>query len=112
LWFVVLTLCSCQPLVFASSDSPDSPYRCEVYEGKPSLFWGPNFRYYFTIKNKYAPDPQGKDFEYESKQQLRVEDIKFEWSGMKLRITINAGSPAAVVAVANFDDREQHWERL
>jgi hypothetical protein len=109
--FVVLAFCSCQPLVFASSDSPDPKYSCEVYEGSPSLLWGRNFRYYFRIKNNYAPDPQGEDFEYDSEKELRVEDIKFEWSGKNLKVTINTGLPAAVVAVADFSDNEQHWTR-
>lgn len=110
-WFVVLAFCSCQPLVFAASDSPDRKYRCEVYEGSPSLLWGRNFRYYFRIKNNYARDPQGEDFEYHSEKQLRVEDIKFDWSVKNLKITINADLPAPVVAVADFSDKEQHWTR-
>jgi hypothetical protein len=107
---LVLALCSCQPMVFASSESPDRKYRCEVYQGSPSLLWGRNYRYYFSLEKIGLPRLEGEDFEFVSEKQLRVEDIKFEWSGQHLKVTIDA-PPVTVVAVGNAGDREQHWTR-
>jgi hypothetical protein len=57
-----------------------------------------------------APHLRGADFEYHSEKQLRVEDIKFDWSAENLKVTINT-SPAPVVAIADLNDREQVWTK-
>ena len=57
----------------------------------------------------YARGPEGKDFEFDSKTQLQVEEIKFDWSGQTLKVTINAGLQSPIVAFADFSDSEQRW---
>jgi len=107
----LLAVSSCQPMVFASSDSPDHKFRCEVYHGSPSFLWGRNHRYYFRLKRPAgARELRGNNFQYESEKELRVEDIGFDWSANSLKVTINA-SPAPVVANTALNDNEQVWTK-
>ena len=107
----LLVICSCQPSVFTSSDSPDHKFRCEVYHGGPSFLWGRNHRYYFKLKKPPGAELlRGHDFPFESEKELRVEDISFDWSANSLKVTINT-SPAPVVAIAVLNDNEQVWTK-
>jgi hypothetical protein len=107
----LFAICSCQPMVFTSSDSPDRKFRCEVYHGSPSFLWGRNHRYYFRLKKPRGAELlRGNDFQYDSEKELRVEDIRFDWSADSLKVTINT-SPAPVVAVTALNDNEQVWTK-
>ena len=98
-------------MVFASSDSPDNRFRCEVYHGSPSFLWGRNHRYYFRLKRPARAETlRGNDFVYESEKELRVEDISFDWSANSLKVTINT-SPTPVVAITALNDSEQVWKK-
>lgn len=53
---------------------------------------------------------RGNDFQYESEKELRVDDIRFDWSANSLKVTISA-SPAPVVANTALNDNEQVWTK-
>ena len=108
----VLSVCSCQPALLASSESPDRNYRCEVYWGKPHLLWGMKFRYYFNIKSrKTYSSLEGHQFEYDTDLELQESDFRFEWSGHELKVSLFSGGAPLAQLTGAFDAREQVWRK-
>ncbi len=89
-WLLVcltlLAATSCQPVIFAQSDSPNGKYRCEVIRVRPefsALFGdGEDWRYAFDIKDVTTGNSlRGGSFEYgDGKIQLDEKKLEFKWT--------------------------------
>lgn len=107
---------ACQPQIFASSDSPDGKYRCEVTRSRPllsGLFGDGEFRYYHfdLVEAKTHERLAGNGFKYgDGKIQLEKDKIEFKWVANELTVLDQGVSPARPIAVADFAGQVQHWK--
>ena len=82
---------SCQPAIFASSDSPDRTLRCEVLRIRPFLAQvfdrpGP-WTYYFRIRGLNGRLIEDAGYEYgDGKIELASDQIDFRWGDKQLTI--------------------------
>lgn len=116
LCFALLTTTSCQPQIYASSDSTDGKYRCEVTRSRPflsGLFGDGEFRYYHfeLVERKTHQRLAGNGFTYgDGKLQLEKDQIEFKWDGNQLTVLDQGVAPARPIAFADFAGPEQHWK--
>jgi len=113
----LLVSTSCQPIIFAESDSPDGKYRCEVIRVRPafSALFGDedNWRYDFSIREVSTRNSLGGgSFEYgDGKIRLDEKKLEFKWTDNQLVVFDLAYSPAREFLIASFDSAGQHWKQ-
>jgi hypothetical protein len=82
----LLASTSCQPIIFAESDSPDGKYRCEVIRVRPafSALFGneDNWRYDSSIREVSTRHSLGRgSFEYgDGRIRLDEKKLEFKWT--------------------------------
>ena len=108
---------SCQPLIFAQSDSPSRKYRCEVVRVKSQLskiLEDGKFLYYdFNLRDMDTGESlPGESFHFgNGSVQLDANKLEFKWTENQLSVTDNAQSPAREFLVASIDSTGQHWKQ-
>ena len=99
--FALLASTSCQPLIFAESESPDGKYRCEVIRVRPafSALFGDadSWRYDFSIREVGTRNSlNGGSYEYgDGKIRLDEKRLEFKWTDNQLSVFDHAYSPLA-----------------
>ena len=110
---ILLSVCSCQPDVLASSEAPEGKHRCEIYHGSPEFLWGfysEKHRYYFNvIQLNPRTALKNPDFEYQSDIELHEADFLFKWSGQQIEVTIVRNGNVLARMIGTFDERQQRW---
>ena len=113
----LLAATSCQPVIFAKSDSPDGKYRCEVIRVRSKLselLDDGKFLYYdFDIRDVNTRNSlPGGSFEYgDGKIQLDDKKLEFKWTENQLTVIDHRFSPANEFLIASFDSAGQHWKQ-
>ncbi len=113
----LLATISCQPVIFAQSDSPNGKYRCQVIRVRPAfsaLFGnGEDWRYAFDLKDVSTGNSlHGRSFEFgDGKIKLDEKKLEFQWTDNQLVVFDHAYSPARRVLIASFDSAGQHWKQ-
>jgi hypothetical protein len=117
-WLLFFSVVSCQPVIFARSDSPDGRYRCEVIKFRPLfsglLGDGENWRYDFDLKLASTGERlRGGSFEYgDGKIKLDENKLQFKWTANQLIIVNSGYSPAREFLIASFDSTTQQWKQM
>lgn len=108
---------SCQPVIFASSDSPNGKYRCEVIRVRSKLselLDDGKFLYFdFNIRDTNSRSSlPGESFEYgDGKVQLDEKKLEYKWTENQLTVIDHRFSPAREFLIASFDSTGQHWKQ-
>lgn len=107
---------SCQPKIFARSDSPDGKYRCEVIQVRPELsaiFGREDWRYDFNLRDINTGESlPGKSFEFgDGTIVLNAKSLEFKWTENQLAVFDRTNSPSHQILVASFNAAEQNWKQ-
>jgi hypothetical protein len=113
---VLVITTSCQPQIFARSDSPDGKYRCEVIQVRPALsgiLGREDWRYDFSLRDiKTGERLPGKSFEFgDGTIVLNAKSLEFKWTENQLAVFDRTNSPAQQILVASFNATGQHWKQ-
>jgi hypothetical protein len=108
---------SCQPAIFASSDSPDGTLRCEVLRIRPFLaqFFnrqGP-WTYHFRIRRLNGRMIEDAGYEYgDGKIEPGSDQLEFKWGDKQLTIINKGPSPPKPILAVSIDSDGQHWKQV
>ena len=109
---------SCQPVIFASSDSPDRTLRCEVIRVRPFLAqffdrpgpWTYDFRIRGHLNGRIIEDA---GYEYgDGKIELASDQLEFKWGDKQLTVINKGASPPKPILVVSVDSNGQHWKQV